>query len=94
MSTQQEYETLVTEFLARGGRIRKIPNVQLKSAQEIVEYLRGLNVPVQLVSAKGRHEPRHYLCRGETMNVERLVAFANSHRRRRRLPPFQLKVWL
>jgi len=93
MSTQQEYKTLITEFLAQGGRIRTIPYTQPKSVQEVVEYLNKANVPVQPVSARGRREPRAYLCSGKIMNVERLVAFANDHRRQRRLPPFELKGW-
>ena len=46
MGTRQECETLVTEFLARGGLIRKIPDAQPKSAEEIALYLRGLNFPI------------------------------------------------
>jgi hypothetical protein len=91
MDARQECESLITDFLSRGGRIRKLPDAQPKSINEVIEYLETSGLPVEVVRMKNG-VGSVYVCRERTMNVEQLVSFANGHRKRRRLAPLQVKI--
>lgn len=89
MTLRTQHETLIADFLARGGTIRKIPPPMPTVAADVVRYLQMRNVDVQAVEKSGETESS-YLYKGQIINLKTLVAIANRHRSRRHLPPFQL----
>jgi len=89
MSLRTQHETLVADFLARGGIIRKVPPPKPTVAADVLEYLQIRNVDVQTVPGHSETEAS-YVYKGRVVNLKTLVAIANRHRSRRHLPPFQL----
>lgn len=89
MNLRVQHETLIADFLARGGTIRKIPPPKPTVAADVLDYLQTRNVDVQAVARPGENESS-YLYKGQVINLKTLVAIANRHRSRRHLPPFQL----
>lgn len=89
MSLRTQHETLVADFLARGGVIRKVPPPKPTVAADVLEYLQVRNVDVQIVPGHGEADAS-YVYKGQVINLKTLVAIANRHRSRRHLPPFQL----
>ena len=93
MTLRAQHETLIADFLARGGTIRKIAPPKPTLAADVLEYLRARNVDVQAVPRPGENES-NYLYKGQVISLKTLVAIANRHRSRRHLPPFQLSLHL
>ena len=91
MDARQECESLIADFLSRGGRIRKLPDAQPRSINEVIEYLETSGLPIEVVRSKNGVRS-HYVCREREMNADQLVSFANAHRKRRRLAPLQVKI--
>ena len=89
MNLRTRHETLIADFLARGGTIRKIPPPKPTVAADVLEYLQSRNVDVQAIARPGESEAS-YLHKGQVVTLKTLVAIANRHRSRRHLPPFQL----
>ncbi len=89
MNLRTQHETLIADFLARGGAIRKIPPPTPTVAADVLDYLQTRNVDAQAVARAGESESS-YLYKGQVINLKTLVAIANRHRSRRHLPPFQL----
>ena len=89
MTLRTQHETLIADFLARGGTIRKIPPPKPTVAADVLQYLQTRNVDVQAVPRPGEPESS-YLYKGQVINLKTLVAIANRHRSRCHLPPFQL----
>lgn len=89
MGLRTQHETLVADFLARGGVIRRLPPPKPTLAADVLEYLQVRNVDVQTVPGHGETEAS-YVYKGQVINLKTLVAIANRHRSRRHLPPFQL----
>ena len=91
MTLRSHHESLVVDFLARGGTIQKIPPPKPTVAADILQYLQERNVDVEVMPQSGENEAT-YLYRDRIINLKTLVAIANRHRSRRRLPPFQLSL--
>lgn len=89
MSLRPQHETLVADFLARGGTIRRFPPPKPTVAADVLQYLQVRNVEVHAVPGRGEAESS-YVYKGQIINLKTLVAIANRHRSRRHLPPFQL----
>jgi len=89
MTLRAQHETLIADFLARGGTIRKLPPPKPTVAADVLQYLQARNVDVEAVPRPGESESS-YLYKGQVINLKTLVAIANRHRSRRHLPPFQL----
>jgi len=79
---------MVADFLARGGTIRRVPPPKPTVAADVLQYLQERNVEVQPLPGPGGESS--YVYKGQVINLKTLVATANRHRSRRRLPPFQL----
>ena len=88
MNLRQQTAAMVADFLARGGTIQKVPPPKPTVAADVLQYLQGRNVDVQLVP--GPAGEASYVYKGQVINLKTLVAIANRHRSRRRLPSFQL----
>jgi len=86
MNLRTGHETLIADFLAHGGAIRKFPP---SKPTLVLQYLQVPDVDVQAVVQPGESESS-YLYKGEVITLKALVAVANRHRSRRHLPPFQL----
>lgn len=89
MNLRTGHETLVADFLARGGIIRKLPPPKPIVADDVVQYLQTRNIDVQAIARPGESE-LGYVHKGQVVTLKALVAIANRHRSRRHLPPFQL----
>ena len=89
MSLRTHHETLVADFLARGGVIRRVPPPKPTVAADVLQYLQERNVDVRAVPERGETETS-YVYKGQVINLKTLLAVANRHRSRRHLPPFQL----
>jgi hypothetical protein len=89
MSLQPHHQTLVADFLARGGMVRKVPSPKPTVAADVLQYLQARNVDVQVAPERGE-TASSYVYKGQLINLKTLVAIANRHRSRRHLPPFQL----
>ena len=87
----QTIETLVAAFVARGGRIDKIPEAVPTTANDVLQYLHSHNVKVEPAPAKPGEADGRYFYDGDMIDLHSLIERANSHRRRQRLPPFQSK---
>jgi hypothetical protein len=74
---RQNIQTLVSEYLARGGRILKLPDAIPATRDEVLRYLEAQKVNVTAVRA--------------TLVNDRdaLLKIANAHRRNQGQPPFQ-----
>ena len=81
---------MVAAFLARGGRVHKIPDAVPNTDGDVLAYLRRRHIKVEPVPAKEGEVERKYLYGGETLNLKDLVKVANRERRRQRMIPFQL----
>lgn len=89
MTLRQQAATMVADFLARGGTIQRVPAPQPTIADDVVQYLQECNIDVQPVPDPSG-ATTSYVYKGQLINLKTLVAIANRHRSRRRLPPFQL----
>jgi hypothetical protein len=89
MNLRQQHEVLVADFLARGGKITKLPPARPTVASDVLRYLQDRKVDVHPVTDEGGAETK-YVYKGGVISLKTLVAIANRHRSRRRLPPFQL----
>jgi hypothetical protein len=87
MNLRQQTAAMVAEYLARGGRIRRMPAPKPPVAADVLEYLQGRNIDVQPLPNDGGEQS--YVYKGQVINLKTLVAIANRHRSRRHLPPFQ-----
>jgi hypothetical protein len=88
MNLRQQTAAMVAEYLARGGKIRRLPPPKPPVAADVLAYLQGRNIDVQPLPGDGG-DPS-YVYKGQVINLKTLIAIANRHRSRRRLPPFQL----
>lgn len=87
---REQQATLIEEYLARGGAIRRLPESKPTVASNIMNYMRDNNVHVQEVSGGSGIEAR-YVYKTQVVTLNTLLKIANRHRRRRRLPLFQLE---
>jgi len=74
----------ITSFLARGGKIVKVPEALLVTAQDVLDFLESCGIAA---TSSGR-ETKTYCCEGKPMKLSSVVALANRQRRARQLPPF------
>ena len=89
MTLRQQTAAMVADYLARGGTIQRVPPPKPTVADDVVQYLQERNIEVQPVpDATGA--TTNYVYKGQLINLKTLLAIANRHRSRRRLPPFQL----
>ena len=88
MNLRQQTAAMVAEYLTRGGRIHRMPSAKPPVAADVLEYLQGRNIDVQSLPSEGG-DPS-YAYKGQVINLKTLIAIANRHRSRRRLPPFQV----
>jgi len=88
MSLREQTETMVAEYLARGGTIHRVPPPKPPVAGDVLEYLQGRNIDVLPLPNEGGEQS--YVYKGQVINLKTLVAIANRHRSRRHLPPFQM----
>jgi len=89
MTRRQHSAALVADFLARGGTIQRVPPPKPTVAADVVQYLQERNIDVQPVPDHAG-ATTNYVYKGQLINLKTLLAIANRHRSRRRLPPFQL----
>ena len=89
MTIRQQTAAMVADFLSRGGTIQRVPPPEPTVAEDVVQYLQERNVEVQPVPDPAGGTT-NYVYKGQLINLKTLVAIANRHRSRRRLPPFQL----
>jgi len=89
MSVRPQHETLIADYLARGGTIRRIPPPKPTVAADVLQYLQDRSVDVRAVPGRTEAESG-YVYKGQVIDLKTLVAVANRHRSRRHLPPFQL----
>lgn len=87
MNLRQQTAAMVADYLARGGRIQRVPPPKPPVAADVLEYLQGRNIDVQPMPSEGGEA--NYVYKGQVINLKTLIAIANRHRSRRRLPPFQ-----
>jgi hypothetical protein len=80
---------MVADFLAHGGTIKRVPPPKPTVAADVLQYLQERNIDVQPVLDPAG-ATTNYVYKGQIINLKSLVAIANRHRSRRRLPPFQL----
>ena len=88
MNLRQQTAAMVAEYLARGGTIRRVAPPKPIVAADVLEYLQGRNIDVQALPSDGGEA--NYVYKGQVINLKTLIAIANRHRSRRRLPPFQV----
>jgi|SoiMethySBSTD1v2_1073268.scaffolds.fasta_scaffold444650_2 hypothetical protein len=89
MSLRQQTAEMVADYLARGGTIQRVPAPKPTVAADVLQYLQERSIDVQpVVDPTGTMA--NYVYKGQIINLKTLVAIANRHRSRRRLPPFQL----
>lgn len=89
MTVRRQTAEMVADFLARGGTIQRVPPPRPTVAADVVQYLQERNVDVQpVIDPNGGNTT--YVYKGQLINLKTLLAIANRHRSRRRLPPFQL----
>ena len=93
MSLRENHSDLISQFLARGGRIQKVPDAVPISRRGLIEYLRQQKLSVRPL-ATDYPRVRRYLCAGEHANLQRLLSIANRLRSEQGLPPFQLDTVL
>ena len=89
MTLRQQTAAMVADFLARGGTIQRVPPPEPTVADDVVQYLQERNIEVQPIPDQAGGTT-NYVYKGQLINLKALVAIANRHRSRRRLPPFQL----
>jgi hypothetical protein len=89
MTLRRQTAAMVEDFLARGGTIQRMPEPKPTVADDVVQYLQECNIDVQPVPDSSG-ATTNYVYKGQLINLKTLVAIANRHRSRRRLPPFQL----
>jgi len=89
MSLSQQHADLVADFLARGGRIRKLGTPAPTFAEEVLRYLQEGRVDVRALVEPGKPVST-YIYKQRVITEKQLVAIANRRRARRRLLPFEL----
>ena len=90
MSLQNKGCDLVADFLARGGRIRRLPDPEPATFSVVLEYLRSQNITVERVGDGMDPRTRKYICLGKRVDAKKLVSIANALRLDKGFPPFQL----
>jgi len=92
MSThRQGVETLVSQYLAGGGRIKKIADAIPATADELMQYLKARNVDIEPARAKNANSASKFYHEGQLIGTDGLLQLANGHRREEEMPPFDLK---
>jgi len=74
---RQNIEALVFEYLARGGRVLKVPGAIPATREEVLRYLKAQKVNLAAARRKLMNDP------------DALIKLANVHRRSQGQPPFQ-----
>jgi len=74
---RQQIEALVFEYLARGGRIIKVPGAIQATRDEVLRYLKAQKVNITGARKKLVNDS------------DALINLANVHRQRQGQPPFQ-----
>jgi hypothetical protein len=90
--TSLTLEAMVAAFVARGGRIHKVPEAVPTTADDVLQYLQGRNVKVEPAPAKPGEVERRYFYDGDIIDLRNLIDRANALRRRQRLPAFEVKL--
>ena len=93
MSLRESHNGLISQFLARGGRIYKVPDAVPISRAGLIEYLRQQKIAVRR-GPMDHLRVRRYFCDGERTDLQGLVSIANRLRSEQGLPPFQLDLSL
>lgn len=75
-----------SDYFTLGGQARRVPPPEPTVAADVLAYLQACNFTVY-PAPRGEGEPK-YVCQGQVMTLDRLVAIANDHRALRQLPPF------
>src|SRR5256885_17134602 len=84
MKDRQQAETLVAQFLAHGGRIRKLPE-PASEVTDLLDYLREQNIDVYPTGT-----PDRYLYRGHVVDLRRVLILVNLRRYRQNMPPIRI----
>ena len=79
---------VVAEFLKKGGKVVKAPDVIPVTGQEVLAYLLGCGFRAKYISG----DAKPYQFEGKRYSMAKLVVVANVHRTARQLPPFALRV--
>jgi len=87
VTLRDEHAALVTEFLNRGGTIRRIPTPEPIEVSEVLIYLRKSGFHVGLVPGRLGFGVR-FVYKDQIISQERLVELANRHRSTHGLPLF------
>jgi hypothetical protein len=84
-------DKIVSEYLAGGGHITKIPDAILATTDEVFEYLRSGNVEIEEARSKNANSVRKFHHDGQLIDTESLLQLANQHRGQQDLAPFAFK---
>jgi hypothetical protein len=74
----------ISEFIEKGGRVVRLQGTIPVTAPEVLEYLLARGIRADYSPG----HPRRYLCKGNSVTLSKLLAVANTYRRRQQLPPF------
>jgi hypothetical protein len=88
---RQGVETLVSQYLAGGGRIQKIADAIPATAEELVQYLKARNIEIEPARAKNANSASKFHHDGQIIGSDGLLQLANGFRREEEMPPFDLK---
>jgi hypothetical protein len=88
---RQGIETLVSQYLAGGGRVQRIPDPTPATADEILDYLKARKVEIEPARAKNANSARKFCHDGQFIGTDGLLQLANRHRSDEGLAPFDLK---
>jgi hypothetical protein len=92
MSTdRQSLGTLVSAYLAGGGRVLKIPPAISATREEVVEYLNSQQAKIISMSKKNAITQAKHRQGVKDLNSGALVRLANVYRLNQGLPPFELQ---
>jgi len=84
----QRLEALVSDYLASGGQIRKLPDALDATPSDVIRYLNRHKFKIERARANGSEK---YSRDGATITLQALVQLANTHRMKQRLPPFDVQ---
>lgn len=87
---RQSVDAMVCEYLAAGGRIRKLPGAISATRDEVLRYLKAQKVYISPARRKNAKTETKYSHGVDTISSNDLVQLANVHRRKQRLLPFEL----
>ncbi len=91
MSPPRSTDKIVSEYLAGGGQIKKVPDALLVTTAEVFEYLRSRKVEIEKARAKNANSADKFLHDGQLIGTESLLQLANQHRGQEDLAPFAFK---